>query len=410
MEPYIRFVHASDIHLGAPFQTLLGLDERMERMAASAIPDAYEALIDLTIREEADFLILAGDVFDSRSRTYSAFALFVAGMERLADHDIPVYVTTGNHDPSNSWLHDVGQLPDNVRIFDSAEPQRYEFRTDGVLKAVLHGQGYAHQHEARDLASAYRPLPDEPLSIGVLHTGLVPDSYAPTSVERLRSTGMDYWALGHVHEPAILNEYPHIVYSGSPQGLNINQDSPHGAYVVTYAAPNAAPELVYHDLESFAWRTLAVDITGITHSHELENALIERIGVLQGEKDVSYIIRFDLFGADTIADPLTETDLAQMATHINSRFTGSTWVWVDRIRDSSSPAVDRDAALAADLLPAYVFRAADELAADPTELGPDFQTLLDEAEIPRPDDAGLAALLERASFELAQELSGGGRS
>ena len=59
-------------------------------------------------------------------------------------------------------------------------------------------------------------------NIGVLHTGLGGrgghENYAPCSLNDLVNKGYDYWALGHVHQAEVLNERPHVVFSGNLQG------------------------------------------------------------------------------------------------------------------------------------------------------------------------------------------------
>lgn len=45
--------------------------------------------------------------------------------------------------------------------------------------------------------------------------------------------GYDYWALGHVHEHAILQKDPWIVYPGNLQGRHIREIGERGAVLVT---------------------------------------------------------------------------------------------------------------------------------------------------------------------------------
>jgi DNA repair exonuclease SbcCD nuclease subunit len=44
--------------------------------------------------------------------------------------------------------------------------------------------------------------------------------------------GYDYWALGHVHEHAVLNRDPWIVYPGNLQGRSVRECGPKGAVLV----------------------------------------------------------------------------------------------------------------------------------------------------------------------------------
>ena len=74
-------------------------------------------------------------------------------------------------------------------------------------------------------------------AIGLLHTQIGgPSPYAPCSLTDLKESGMDYWALGHVHAHQILSEKPYIVYAGSPQGLDCTETGAHGCAIAAAAA------------------------------------------------------------------------------------------------------------------------------------------------------------------------------
>src|SRR5438105_15873027 len=112
MEP-LRFIHAADLHLDSPFrgiaETSAGLRDRLQ----SATLDALSRVVDHTINAKADFLIIAGDIYDSKDRTLRALVSFRKEMERLVERNIQVFIVHGNHDPLNG-SGSVFQLP---RIF-----------------------------------------------------------------------------------------------------------------------------------------------------------------------------------------------------------------------------------------------------------------------------------------------------
>lgn len=81
----VTFIHAADLHLGAPFRGLRAVSPVWADRLVKSIPDAYRKLIDETIREQVDFLIIAGDAFDASHPSYADFCLFRDGLERLHD-------------------------------------------------------------------------------------------------------------------------------------------------------------------------------------------------------------------------------------------------------------------------------------------------------------------------------------
>src|SRR5262245_11762947 len=105
----LRFVHAADLHLDSPCR---GLGDRLQ----SATLGALERVIDHTITSDADFLVIAGDLYDSKDRSLRALVAFRKQMERLAERQVPVFIVHGNHDPLNGWGSGF-QLPPNVITF-----------------------------------------------------------------------------------------------------------------------------------------------------------------------------------------------------------------------------------------------------------------------------------------------------
>ena len=57
-------------------------------------------------------------------------------------------------------------------------------------------------------------------------------NYAPCAIEDLINKGYDYWALAHVHQAAVLHEWPHVVFCGNLQGRHIRESGPKGASLV----------------------------------------------------------------------------------------------------------------------------------------------------------------------------------
>jgi len=112
----LRFIHAADLHLDSPFRGLANVSSKLRDTLQSATLGALESIVDHTIQSKSDFLVIAGDLYDSRDRSLRALVAFRRQMERLAERDISVYIVHGNHDPLNGWGSEF-QLPPNVTTF-----------------------------------------------------------------------------------------------------------------------------------------------------------------------------------------------------------------------------------------------------------------------------------------------------
>lgn len=228
-----RFIHAADIHLDSPLRGLSSDDSAVLDRIRKAPREAFENLVGLVIDEEADFLVIAGDLYDGDWRDFQTGLFFVSQMGRLAQAGIPVFLLYGNHD-AESLITRRLTLPDNVTVFSSKRPESHRLDDIGV---VLHGYSY-HQRDVTDnLVPAYPDPVAGMFNIGVLHTGLGGmgghKDYAPCSLSDLTAKGYDYWALGHVHLGAILHTRPHVVFPGNLQGRHIREAGRKGACLVS---------------------------------------------------------------------------------------------------------------------------------------------------------------------------------
>ena len=67
MAAQLRFIHAADLHIGAPFRGLRELSPAWAERLVEAIPQAYDRLVDAALEHQVDFVVFAGDIFDPTS-------------------------------------------------------------------------------------------------------------------------------------------------------------------------------------------------------------------------------------------------------------------------------------------------------------------------------------------------------
>ena len=346
IQPF-RFLHTGDLHLDSPFAGLIAdAPAHVSAALRDATLGAWDRIVALAIDERVDFVLVAGDAFEHANRTLLAQIRFRDGLARLGAAGIRSFVVTGNHDPLSGWEPAV-QWPDSMHRFGADGVGAVPVLREGVEIARVYGISYAVRDVTENLALRFRRDPDAPYAIGLLHANVGGQpghqAYAPCTVTDLRTTGIDYWALGHVHKPGILSRArPTIVYCGNPQGRDPGEAEPRGCWVVDVAATGAAtPRFV--PVDAVRWCLLDVSIDAI----EREEALVERtaatVAAARDGAERPIVAQVTLTGRGPMHEALARAgvlaDLQRLATE-RIGMGGAQWAWIASVRDATRPAVD----------------------------------------------------------------------
>src|SRR5215510_2553760 len=272
----LRFIHAADLHLDSPFRGLANTSTKLRDELQAATLGAFERIVDHTIQSKADFLVLAGDLYDSKDRSLRALVAFRRQMERLAERDISVYIVHGNHDPLNGWGSEF-QLPPNVTTFSGKAGTEPVIRRGKEIARVT-GISYARERVTENLASHMKPDSDSPYSVGLLHANVGGQTghadYSPVTLDELVSLGFDYWALGHVHTRSVLASKPStVVYPGNPQGRNPREAGPRGCLQVDVDTHGRA-HLEFIDTSIARWTHLQLSIANLNTIDQLVDLML----------------------------------------------------------------------------------------------------------------------------------------
>ena len=233
------FLHAADLHLDSALRGLSRYEGAPAAEIRAATRRAAENLVDLALDRRADFVLLAGDIYDGAWRDFSTGLFFAQLMTRLREAETPVVLLTGNHDAASVVARRLS-LPDNVTVLGHDAPETRRFDSWDVS---VHGQGFADRAVTENLAANYPPPDPGRFNIGLLHTacdggaesGHAP--YAPCTPKQLADHGYDYWALGHIHQPGDLHDSSQrgaapIVFPGNTQGRSVRECGPRGCRLV----------------------------------------------------------------------------------------------------------------------------------------------------------------------------------
>ena len=297
-----RFLHAADLHLDAAFQGITAEAARfssqpnisptsLSRLSGNSFGSssgfsltrttftALERLVKLAIAEKVDAVLLAGDIYNVEDASLKAQLALRDACKTLHTHNIPVAIAHGNHDPYTSRLATI-TWPPNVTIFGTEEVEQLLLGDPLDPTAVIHGLSHGKKNERRNLAKQFARSSHPCYQIGLLHctvdTAAKADRYAPCTVKDLVKSGMDYWALGHVHEQQTLHTTPWVMYSGSIQGLHINEEGPKGCLIIDVQTDGTTVP-IFHQLGPVCWHTVTISAAGISSADMLEQHIVKTL-------------------------------------------------------------------------------------------------------------------------------------
>lgn len=345
----VTFIHAADLHLGAPFKGLRTIAPAWADILLEAIPEAFRKIIDTALDQQVDFVVFAGDIFDNSHPSYADFSLFVSGLRQLNQAGIPVYFVTGNHDPYISWDNSFAALPENAHLLGATKPEFACFERDGKPLALIGGRGYYTQswpseENISEGISRETAMADlgvfAPFMIGILHTGLDIDvTRSPVNPKHLLKKDVDYWACGHVHQPRILpsKEDPRIVYSGCPQGRDMKEEGEHGVFKVTLTT-DAPAEVEFIPTAKVAWQHVILDVSECATISEVQEKIVSAEFAQNAETRCQCMIfRITLAGRSSLHEELTAQVLEDMRAILND---GYPFFYVDALLDKTIPLLD----------------------------------------------------------------------
>jgi len=237
----IKFAHMADCHLGG------WRDPKLKRVNSLA----FKKAIDTCIEREVDFVIIAGDMFNTAIPSIDILKEATIELKRLNDNGMKVYIVPGSHDFSSSGktIIDVlenaglvtnvvkGSVNDGKLQLDMTEDPKSKVNITGLLgrKGTLE-KGY---YENLDRAHLEKRLGK--YNIFIFHTAL--SEFKPSYLGDMESQplsllpkGFDYYAGGHVHYVFSKNEpeYGLITYPGPifPNNFSELEKRHHGGFYI----------------------------------------------------------------------------------------------------------------------------------------------------------------------------------
>jgi DNA repair exonuclease SbcCD nuclease subunit len=260
----MRFIHTADWQLGMTRHFLEG--EAQPRYAA-ARRDAVAALAGVVAETGAQFVVVAGDVFEHNQLSPEVVGKSLEAMRGIG---VPIYLLPGNHDPLDAASVYIGaefaaQCPDNVTVLDRAgvwdvapglqiiaAPWRSKRPTADLTAAVLDNlaaDGTARILVAHGAVDILAPNPADPALIQM--AGLT---------AALDRGAVHYVALGDKHSRTAVGESGAVWYSGSPEVTNFDhvEADPGHVLIVDLDLDDAAHPVTVDSRRVGRWRFLTL--------------------------------------------------------------------------------------------------------------------------------------------------------
>ena len=216
----MKFAHMADCHIGS------WRDPKLKDMSTMAFTKA----VDKCIKEKVDFVLIAGDFFNTSFPRLDNLKEAVSSLKKIKENNIPVYIVPGSHDysPSGKTMLDVleeaGLFINVVKGSEENGKLRLEFTIDQKTGAKITGmlgrkysleKGY-YEHlitENLEKETGYK--------IFIFHSGI--DELKPEGMQNILTQPLsllpknfDYYAGGHVHivDNKQIDGYGTIAYPG----------------------------------------------------------------------------------------------------------------------------------------------------------------------------------------------------
>ena len=262
----VKIIHSADFHLDSPFDSLpekKALERRGEQRALLG------SLADLAEREQADLVLLSGDLFDSAVCYYETCETLLRVLSSIKAR---VFISPGNHDYyCDRSPYAILEFPENVHIFRSPVISSVEIPGLGCR---VYGAGFTSP-SSRPLLRGFSAPNDGLVNIMVIHGDLADDRYNLITKQDIENSGLDYLALGHIHAfSGICSAGPTVyAYPGCTEGRGFDETGEKG--VIAGTVSRDGRDLRFLPLRGRQYRIVQADVSGGAALGAAEAAITE---------------------------------------------------------------------------------------------------------------------------------------
>ena len=238
----MKILHVADVHLDSKLTRYLDNEKARERR--NEILLTYRDAVRYAAENGVEVIIIAGDLFDVRKISATARDAVRDSIEQ--NPEMTFYYLRGNHDADGfvqAVMEKSGKLPDNLKMF-TREWTSYRFTSKDGTSIVVTGAEMDKENSSELTASL--ALDHSDFNIVTLH-GQETESASKKDAEVIplreyKNRGIDYMALGHIHEPKIqkLDARGVYSYSGCLEGRGYDECGEHGFNIIEVTADSGS--------------------------------------------------------------------------------------------------------------------------------------------------------------------------
>jgi len=286
-------------------------------------------------------------------------------------------VAHGNHDPAAGRWSAIREWPPGVTVFGHEHVESVLVRRDDATLAAIQGISHATRAVSENLALRFRRGPESCPHLAVLHCNADRDPdhplYSPCSLDDLRAAGMDYWALGHIHNYRMLSSGDCCaVYAGALQGRSLkpSERGTKGAVIGTIDN-GAVTGCRFVPVPHVRFVEFAVDVADIADIGRLVARLDQGVDAeLASGAAAGLVARTRLTGRGPVYRDLQAANAVdELLERMREEATGrAPFVWWSALRNETRPDIDRNAIRSRGDFSAELVRLVDALREDEPRL------------------------------------------
>ena len=295
------FSHISDTHLGLQ---QYGLEEREQD-----IYDSFNQAIDISIKDNVDFVIFAGDIFHTPNPSGTAILQMANALKRLKENSIDSFFILGEHDMSRMRATPVPYVYNNLQFSKYVGNGKPVYHKD----VMIAGFDKIRKNELEQFEEKFREIDTlakqhNGHKILVLHQGITEvNQFAGELNSSDLPKNFTYYAMGHLHDKSVKQfdqlggplAYPGSTEMTTSEGI---KETEKGFFEVDISSQEAKPNWIKLDTRpQFSTKIEAEDLdTSISE-------VLEKISSLNKKP----VIEIKIIGKDIERD-VVQTKISQV--------------------------------------------------------------------------------------------------